>query len=125
GVRLLLSAQGRLAATTSRIGIKGLSSGRAWFVEMVPVGEPIPAAGLTKRAGGFGLFYGANPIPILENAGTRDEMVLDNGRPNPNIQELGRFVVDVPEDAAADDLQNLELELQMDASMALRMSVYV
>ncbi|MHB2018139.1 MAG: Hsp70 family protein [Candidatus Xenobia bacterium] len=119
GVRLALGPQQRLAATTSRVGIKVVDGARTWFQEMIGVGEPIPEDGLKARMA-CGLQPGHNVVVVLENSGTRDEVLFANGHPNPNIEEVGRFEVDLPD--PLDD--EVELELCVDADMRLGLRVW-
>ncbi|HEY3997956.1 MAG TPA: hypothetical protein VGO93_03780 [Candidatus Xenobia bacterium] len=125
GVRLGMGSAERLSATTSRLGIKVLDGGRAWFHEVLPAGQPIPEAGLFRRMEGFGLMTGRNRIPLLENAGTRDELLLGNGQRNPNVETLGLFEVDVPSDIDSELLANVDLSLGITPDLAVQLSVHV
>jgi hypothetical protein len=125
GVRVRLPRQQGLMATTSRLGIKVIEGGRTWFHEIIGAGLAVPAEGLEVQLQGIILEPGLNLLPVLENAGHQDELVLENGHPNPDIEQLRVFEVHVPEDADPFDLEDVGLTVRLASDLALRLEVRI
>lgn len=125
GVRVRLPRQQGLMATTSRLGIKVIEGGRTWFHELIGAGLAVPPEGLEVQLQGIILEPGLNLLPVLENAGHLDELVLENGHPNPDIEQLRVFEVHVPDDADPLDLEDVGLTVRLAADLALRLEVRI
>lgn len=95
GVRFRWKPNDSYTATTCRLGLQILDSGQSWFQEVLPEGTPIPLDGLHGQLEGLLLEAGPNTMVFLENAGRQDALVLE-GKPNPDIQELARCHIEVP-----------------------------
>lgn len=125
GVRVRLPRQQGLMATTSRLGIKIIEGGRTWFHEIIGAGLAVPPEGLEVQLQGIILEPGLNLLPVLENAGHHDELVGENGQPNPDIEQLRVFEVNVPEDADPFDLEDVALTVRLAPDLALRLEVRI
>ena len=119
-LRLKLAKDQSLSATTSRLGIKVLDGGKAWFQEVLGEGLPIPREGLRGSLEGVVLETGANVITLLENCGHRDELVL-HGQPNREILEVRevRFELSKPGDVQASELEDCQLRFTMSQDLTL------
>jgi hypothetical protein len=95
GVRFRWNPGQSYTATTCRLGLQILDSGESWFQEVLPEGVPVPAEGLSQALDQLFLEPGAQTLIFLENAGREDALVLD-GKPNPDIQVLAKVPIEVP-----------------------------
>ncbi len=123
GVRVRLSQS--LKATTSRLGVKVVEAGKAYFYELIPAGVPVPKEGLRAQLEGMVLREGLNHIPILENSGYRDRLVLESHQPNPDISLLYQATVEVPAGLDPFDLDNAVLEFCLSPELELSLEVRV
>lgn len=123
-VRVRLARQQQsLTATTSRLGIKIVDAGQAYFHELVGAGVAIPPDGLTVTLPGVVLNPGMNVLPVLENTGLEDRLLDDGGRPNPDIETIRRFDIDVPEDMDPYELEEVELIFRVLPDLSLRLTL--
>lgn len=105
---MLLNIEGT-AATTSRIGLEDRSKGI--FSEWVPAGVPIPEGGLVCQR--TYLLRPRRGIRLLENAGEETALYI-MGRENPNISELGVYVLEsIPDWLPENRPMPVKLELRV------------
>lgn len=121
-VRLARNQQS-LTATTSRLGIKVFEAGQAYFHELVGAGVAIPPEGKTVTVSGLVLHPGMNVLPVLENTGLVDRMLDEQGRPNPDIQSIRQFEIEVPEEMDPFELEEVELTFRVLPDLSLRLSL--
>jgi Hsp70 protein len=82
------------AATTSRVGIESVAPGGSKvFQAWIEAGVPIPGGGLVAQHPM--LLNARKEIRLLENDGTENALWI-MGKENPNISELGTFVIESP-----------------------------
>lgn len=124
GVRIRWPEPGALTATTSRLGIKIVDSGEAFFCPLIEAGVPLGAEGLVEELEGLVLSIGENHLTILENADHRDQFLLDSGEFNPDIEELERLTFEVGE-AAPSLLEQGRLRFHLGAGLVLTVTVFL
>lgn len=113
------------SATTSRLGLKIVEGGRAFFHCLIEAGVPMPAEGLEARVEGVVLQSGENFLPVLENAGHRDELILDDGQPNPDICTIRQVSLTLPEGLDEESLEEACVVFYLNCDFTLSLEVRV
>lgn len=122
-VRVRLARQQQsLTATTSRLGIKVVDAGQAFFHELVGAGVAIPPEGLTMTVPVV-LVPGMNVLPVLENTGLEERLLDEEGRPNPDIETIRHFDIEVPEEMDPFELEEVELSFRVLPDLSLRLTL--
>ncbi len=123
-VRVRLARQQQsLTATTSRLGIKVVDAGHAYFHELVGAGVAIPPEGLTVTLPGVVLQPGMNVLPVLENTGLEERLLDVEGRPNPDIETIRQFDIEVPDEMDPFELEEVELTFRVLPDLSLRLTL--
>ena len=124
GVRIRWPRPGALNSTTSRLGVKIVDSGEAFFHPLIEAGVPLGTEGLRAELEGLVLSPGLNHLTILENADHRDELLLADGSPNPDVEELEVLSFNLPEGHSPRELEAAGLLFLLSPELVLTVEIW-